>query len=445
MSTNLQLVINVDLSYADISGIYEALPVEQVLAANANITLKGSNNLKYLERVFWFKTDSLDVSDNDTTTDLRVAVNSTAFAAALQSCIDTGEVTELSELPVVFQTPSPANIKDESGTQGTQGITTWQSGAMPQIAGPVPGYQQKNQLKYDIVRYIAYQLTGGYTNSDIFSNENELLSTVAGHLDSSDAGVLKTVVDQLGTDTTTQGSYSDPDASNNFSKIVAAVKDNDSAAAGSAGYNEMQSHKPWEYVGVTNAPQAPGGTGGEFTNTSDNLVGVIIKDLLVEHQIQNIGEFLETGDYLQPADASGGEWQFIRVEPGTGKSGPDKISKVFKRKSAIDPDTEFVDAVAGHYYDGCGNSVDCGTRGGKNVIGKFQDGHKFNIKIIFRRIAQKTHDGDKEEITQQPNSDTTSSNIAIDGSNVDSSSVAGGLNKVGDRSYLLQFEFTNKN
>lgn len=441
MSTNLQLVINVDLSYADISGIYEPLPLEKVLAANANITLKGSDNLKYLERVFWFKTDSLDVSDNETNSDLRVAVNSTAFAAALQSCIDTGAINNLSQLPVVSQTPLPSNIINESGTEGTQGIKTWQDGAMPQIAGPVPGYQNNNELKYDIVRYIAYQLTGGYTNSDIFSNESDLLSTVAEHLDSTSTGVLKTVVDQLGTDNTTQGSYSDPDATNTFSKIVDAVKDDDSAVAGSAGYNEMTSHKPWEHAGVNNAPQAPGaGVGGEFTNTSDNLVGVIIKDLLVEHQIQNIGEFLETGDYLQPADASGGKWQFIRVDPGTGKSGPDKISKVWRRTSETNPVPIEGDASPGKYFDGCGNSVPCDTRGvggTKNVLGKFQDGHKFNIKIIFRRIAQGTHDGEKEESAQQPNSDIAST---IDSSTV----VAGGLNKVGDRSYLLQFEFTNQ-
>ena len=513
-TTNLSFVVNVDLSHADISAIYHKLPEDSTLHANANIELEGKNNLHYLERVFWFKADSLDIKNTDkdvsgsgTTTDQKdflVAVNTSAFAAALRSCIETsdaGSEKKLSELRVkkgpdvqphnVIETTKYENGDPYQEGHAQDGIpNTWTEGTMPQIKGIVPGYdlgQGTDTLAHDLVRYIAYQLTGGYYNSDIFANEQELFNEITNKLDDVQSGPIPNLVKQLA-DGGCHGGFFDPshnnrvgpglegdlgegpDLSGNYLSIHREIKLTDFAPrrrpdlsakgllnTSSSGTYEDDVYKydviVGDYLKVASAPGIGGGV--QFDSDKKNLVGLVMNDLMYEHDLNDIGEFLLTGDYRQEfPDASGGEkWRFIRSNPGVGNSHLYSRCWKFKSLSAAqegeydDNGTahqplETADVSGDHYYDSSGEIHHAAPAAGGTGrrIGKFQNGHSFVIKVIFRRIAEMRHSGNRNPVQNRP---TQENQPPLDPNDDLNNGVAGGLNKVGDRSYVLKFTFKN--
>ena len=194
MSTHNLFTINVDLSYADISGIYEtqsltAFPGLEADAWIGKITTAGPLG----DNIFYFKTDSLDAETADSTgTDLMVAFDVVQLANKIEGAISAASVAWGEKVVVNKDTfDSDAQYVTLSGT--TSGVRTEavnDGGTNNTYLHAVGNLDQTNtELKKDLARYIAYQLTNGYSGLDIFNNETALVSTIKEHLEHETHGV----------------------------------------------------------------------------------------------------------------------------------------------------------------------------------------------------------------------------------------------------------------
>ena len=184
--------VTVDLSSADISGIYPTLDTSQPSLPSAHAEIIGGNTLD-LSGVFWFKTDSIDISDNETQ-DLRFAYNKTLLDKRISMAL--GDIGNASDLTVKKSTDSNL-LTDGNGNVvvgkacthigqagfGDLGTTTIGNGGAHYHALPTGNSTATTKLKEDIARFMAFKITGGYSSSDIFDNEKELIDTIASHLD----------------------------------------------------------------------------------------------------------------------------------------------------------------------------------------------------------------------------------------------------------------------
>ena len=197
--------ITLDLSSSDISGIYPTLDVSVNELPKAHALLQG-NDVLDLSGVFWFKTDSIDVSNNDidTGSDLQFAYNKIKFDKRISEAINalvSGGDGKASSLKVLNPTEAlgELTLKDNIGPDGdidisSAGTTTFGDLSFTGATGGggafyncLPSKNGDQTLKKDIARFIAFKLTGGYSGTDIFRNESELLTVIATELDSSGA------------------------------------------------------------------------------------------------------------------------------------------------------------------------------------------------------------------------------------------------------------------
>ena len=196
--------ITIDLSSSDISGIYPTLDVSVNELPNAHALLLGNEDLD-LSGIFWFKTDSIDVSNNDIgTSDLQFAYNKIKFDKRISEAINAlvgagGLASDLKVLNLSEADASGGVIKNSVGPDSdidasSAGTTTFGDLSFTGATGGggafyhcLPSKSGDQTLKKDIARFIAFKLTGGYSGTDIFTNELELVDAISTELDSSDA------------------------------------------------------------------------------------------------------------------------------------------------------------------------------------------------------------------------------------------------------------------
>ena len=206
--------VSVDMSRADISGHYETFDVSAAPVGTAHAQITSSATVD-LDGVFWFKTDSMDVSNNDITdkTDLRFAYNNTQLQLAIKEAIDNLGKIEDQLVKVYGEEDDGINIGrcdsiNQTSSHGYDGSTdTYDSnfgnlgtltigisgahyGAMPANGGTL-------NLSKDIARFMAFKLTGGYASTDIFSNERDLDEAIITALNHETDGVLNRIQNNL--------------------------------------------------------------------------------------------------------------------------------------------------------------------------------------------------------------------------------------------------------
>ena len=172
-SLDLSGVVNVDPSFA--------LALERISTAglpDCDATLEFNASLSAFQGLFSFQTDSSDVND-------------------------------VSNEDVLFRVnkPSDDTFNDISSGTGSLNVGTFFTDLSFSEAtvksGKVNAAYPQQQVKFDFVRHLAKEITGGYSSSDIFTNENDLVNGVVA-LDS-------TLGTSLNSDISAQASLQNPD------------------------------------------------------------------------------------------------------------------------------------------------------------------------------------------------------------------------------------------
>lgn len=365
--------VTVDLSHVDISASYAQLDIDVPQVGTAHAQIKGLETLD-LSGVFWFKTDSLDVSNNDEAsnpiTDFKVAYNKTLFDYRISLALQ-GLEAKASEL-TVLRTPTISEAGQHcdsicfdatnSATSGPKGTDPWTQdlhdrfgnmgtrtignngahfNALPNGDADYNDGSNNALLGKDIARFIAFKLTGGYPGTDIFSNESELLERINHYIDISNSSVGSGLYENI---------------ENNFVPAP-AITYNDELRWG-----DGTSSPPSDNSGVL-----VGDSSDNFTEVIIDYFRRSINGDVNDHDI-DLGQYLirQASHYGSITDASGDNAASIPWTPLT------------------------MDASAGDI----------------NVV----------IKVVFTHIAEGTHNGNQT---------------------VGNGGVAGGNNIVGSRSYLI--------
>lgn len=151
-----------ELADLDISGAINVDPsfaqaLEQLVTAglpDCDATLEFDASLSAFQGLFSFQTDSSDVND-------------------------------VSSEDVLFRVnkPSDDTFNDISSGTGSLNVGTFFSdlsfSESTVKSGNVNASYPQQQLKFDFVRHLAKEITGGYSSSDIFTNETDLVNAVA--------------------------------------------------------------------------------------------------------------------------------------------------------------------------------------------------------------------------------------------------------------------------
>lgn len=204
--------VTIDLSHADISGHYEAFDVSAVSVGRAHAQIDCSSATIDLSGIFWFKSDSIDVSNADISTgDLRFAYNHTKLQDSIGNAInnfnaDVGNLlvyafTDASQNSEYVGRCDSINIdatRNHAGATRTENDGSERFGDLGTLTigisgahyGALPGNGDNLYLAEDIARFIAFKLTGGYSMTDIFSNEAQLKSRIRTHLNDASNGVI---------------------------------------------------------------------------------------------------------------------------------------------------------------------------------------------------------------------------------------------------------------
>lgn len=150
-----------ELADLDLSGVVDVDPsfaavLEQISTAglpDCDATLEFDASLSAFQGLFSFQTDSSDVND-------------------------------VSSEDVLFRVnkPSDDTFNDISSGTGSLNVGTFFTDLSFSDAvvksGKVNAAYSQQQVKYDFVRHLAKEITGGYSSSDIFTNETELVNGV---------------------------------------------------------------------------------------------------------------------------------------------------------------------------------------------------------------------------------------------------------------------------
>ena len=145
---DLSGVVNVDPSFA---AVLESISTAGLPDCDA--TLEFDASLSAFQGLFSFQTDSSDVND-------------------------------VSSEDVLFRVnkPSDDTFNDISSGTGSLNVGTFFTDLSFSDAvvksGKVNAAYSQQQVKYDFVRHLAKEITGGYSSSDIFTNETELVNGV---------------------------------------------------------------------------------------------------------------------------------------------------------------------------------------------------------------------------------------------------------------------------
>lgn len=146
---------------------------------NANAIININTTLTDISSVFYFKPSTLDISNN-TTTNLKVAINNNNLSLALQNSF-----TNTCNLQV--STTGGGFDNDVSG-----------SGSLNQVVNSLPSSLFNNKvLCKDLVHYISYQITGGYCGIDIFSNETEMKNAVCNYIKDDVTGIKNRIKEKI--------------------------------------------------------------------------------------------------------------------------------------------------------------------------------------------------------------------------------------------------------
>ena len=138
--------INVDPSFA--------LALEQLVTAglpDCDATLEFDASLSAFQGLFSFQTDSSDVND--------VSAEDVLFRVNKPSNDEFNDISDSLNVGTFFT--------DLSFSESTV------------KSGKVNASYPQQQLKFDFVRHLAKEITGGYSSSDIFTNETALVNAVA--------------------------------------------------------------------------------------------------------------------------------------------------------------------------------------------------------------------------------------------------------------------------
>lgn len=146
---------------------------------NANAIININTSLIDISSVFYFKPSTLDISNN-TITNLKVAIHNNNLSLALQNSF-----TNTCNLQV--STIGGSIDNDVSG-----------SGSLNQVVNSLPSSLFDNkELCKDLVRYISYQLTGGYSGTDIFRNETEMKNAVCNYIKDDVTGIKNRIHEKI--------------------------------------------------------------------------------------------------------------------------------------------------------------------------------------------------------------------------------------------------------
>lgn len=304
-------------------------------------------NKHFLEKCFWFKI--IDLSTNN----IRISMNISAFVCALYSGIKQQNKDISSFI-----------VKSDNSNNTSQFLSTelleetnynFQNGSMPKVNGVMPyGLLGNRELKYDVSRYLSYQLTGGYYNTDIFSNEEGIKNTIAKHLDNLNDGILADILKQIHI-------YID----GTYKNIV-----NDSEIS----YNQLYLDNSNNHISnLENTYLSPTEINSTYfsdssyniynpnnTNVNDNFVSKIINGII--HNDTNLNNFT---DFLNILDNNGiglydnsNNWQYIKF----------KNQHEFNIKISLTN-------IAKQIHNGLGSSI-----GGNNIVGDREYLFKFHFK-----------------------------------------------------------------
>lgn len=156
---------------------------------------------------------------------LEFDVSLSLFQGLFSVQIDSSDVNDISSEDVLFRVNTPGNndYNDLSGVDGSYNEyisvgTFFQDISYSEAtvkSGMVNSYYSQQQVKYDFVRHLAKTITGGYSSSDIFTNEEALVNGVSA-LDVSFGTGLNDIINSaaadglhnIGTLGTYSGSYS---------------------------------------------------------------------------------------------------------------------------------------------------------------------------------------------------------------------------------------------
>lgn len=107
-----------------------------------------------------------------------------AFQGLFSFQTDSSDVNDVSSEDVLFRVnkPSDNTFNDISSGTGSLNVGTFFTDLSFSDAvvksGKVNAAYSQQQVKYDFVRHLAKEITGGYSSSDIFTNENDLVNGV---------------------------------------------------------------------------------------------------------------------------------------------------------------------------------------------------------------------------------------------------------------------------
>ena len=202
MSTHNLFSIDIDLSYSDISGIYESPGVTQFEALTADAWITKIDVSQPLgSGIFHFKTDSLDAETAESDgSDLMVAFDVNALSNRISTALTNDTTTSPWADKIVINASNAGSTEYPVTSGTTSGVKTAAdktNGTNNVILHAVGNNDQDNtNLKKDLARYIAYQLTNGYSGLDIFQNETALVNAIATHLNED---VSTTITNQVNT------------------------------------------------------------------------------------------------------------------------------------------------------------------------------------------------------------------------------------------------------
>lgn len=144
-------------------------------------------------------TESSDYVLGDCSAVLEFDVSLSQFQGLFSIQIDSSDVDDISADDVLFRVNQPLNddYNDISDTFSVGKLFNdiSYSNAVAKF-GRVNNYYQNQEVKYDFVRHIAKEITGGYSSSDIFTNESALVDAVSA-LDVSIAETFNSVISDM--------------------------------------------------------------------------------------------------------------------------------------------------------------------------------------------------------------------------------------------------------
>ncbi len=171
---------SVDINASAMTGaIYQIVGIDVDATPASNAKLTGADIS--LNNIFYFKSDSLDVGDSDVAagTDIRVFCNIKTLGDRIEAAINS----------IGAQVSNNTVLAADASTTSTDGLIT--SGTNGQYEGPMPHGSGTATFGKDIVRYMAWQLTNGYGYTDVFSNEDALLTSISNILNDGTDGVVE--------------------------------------------------------------------------------------------------------------------------------------------------------------------------------------------------------------------------------------------------------------